>query len=80
MSTSRGADVQGAYSVHELSITQSVVDVVTKRTGDNRVAKVRLQIGKLSGIVPDSVRFWRSTNLPDVGTAERAATTSNWAI
>lgn len=43
--------------MHELSITQSVVDVVTKRTGDNRVAKVRLRIGKLSGIVPDSVRF-----------------------
>lgn len=43
--------------MHELSITQSVVDVVTQRTGSDRVAKVHLQIGKLSGIVPDSVRF-----------------------
>lgn len=43
--------------MHELSITQSVVDVVTRRTGGDRVAKVYLQIGKLSGIVPDSVRF-----------------------
>ncbi len=43
--------------MHELSITQSVVDVVTERTGEARVAKVHLQIGKLSGIVPDSVRF-----------------------
>lgn len=43
--------------MHELSITQSVVDVVTRRTGTDRVAKVHLQIGKLSGIVPDSVRF-----------------------
>ena len=43
--------------MHELSITQSVVDVVTRRTGSDRVAKVHLQIGKLSGIVPDSVRF-----------------------
>lgn len=43
--------------MHELSITQSVVDVVTRRTGTERVAKVHLQIGRLSGIVPDSVRF-----------------------
>lgn len=43
--------------MHELSITQSVVDVVTRRTGNEQVAKVHLQIGKLSGIVPDSVRF-----------------------
>ncbi|CAN5272249.1 hydrogenase maturation nickel metallochaperone HypA [soil metagenome] len=43
--------------MHEMSITQSVVDVVTQRTGSDRVAMVRLQIGKLSGIVPDSVRF-----------------------
>ncbi len=43
--------------MHELSITQSVVDVVMERTRGDRVAIVRLQIGKLSGIVPDSVRF-----------------------
>ncbi|MBA3369573.1 MAG: hydrogenase maturation nickel metallochaperone HypA [Geodermatophilaceae bacterium] len=43
--------------MHEMSITQNVIDVVTQRTGSDRVAMVRLQIGKLSGIVPDSVRF-----------------------
>lgn len=43
--------------MHEMSITQSVIDVVTQRTGSDRVAMVRLQIGKLSGVVPDSVRF-----------------------
>lgn len=43
--------------MHELSITQSVVDVVTRRTGADRVTRVHLEIGKLSGIVPDSVRF-----------------------
>jgi hydrogenase nickel incorporation protein HypA/HybF len=43
--------------VHELSITQSVVDAVTDRLPDTRIAGVRLEIGKLSGIVPDSVRF-----------------------
>ncbi|MDQ3576094.1 MAG: hydrogenase maturation nickel metallochaperone HypA [Actinomycetota bacterium] len=43
--------------MHELSITQSVVDAVMEHTRGDRVTKVRLQIGKLSGIVPDSVRF-----------------------
>jgi hydrogenase nickel incorporation protein HypA/HybF len=43
--------------MHEMSITQNVIDVITQRTGSDRVAMVRLQIGKLSGIVPDSVRF-----------------------
>jgi hydrogenase nickel incorporation protein HypA/HybF len=43
--------------VHELSITQSVVDAVTRRMGDAPVRRVRLEIGKLSGLVPDAVRF-----------------------
>lgn len=43
--------------MHELSITQSVVDAVLERTGGDRVSVVHLQIGKLSGIMPDSVRF-----------------------
>jgi hydrogenase nickel incorporation protein HypA/HybF len=43
--------------VHELSITQSVVDAVTLRMGEARIRRVRLEIGKLSGLVPDAVRF-----------------------
>ncbi len=43
--------------MHELSITQSVVDAVLERLPDTKIAEVRLEIGKLSGIVPDSVRF-----------------------
>lgn len=43
--------------MHELSITQSVVDAVLERLPDTPIAGVRLEIGKLSGIVPDSVRF-----------------------
>ena len=43
--------------MHELSITQSVVDAVTGRMGDARICRVRLEIGKLSGLVPDAVRF-----------------------
>jgi hydrogenase nickel incorporation protein HypA/HybF len=43
--------------VHELAITESVVDAVTQRLPDARVTCVHLEIGALSGIVPDSVRF-----------------------
>jgi hydrogenase nickel incorporation protein HypA/HybF len=43
--------------VHELSITQSVVDAVTRRMGDARIRRVRLEVGKLSGLVPDAVQF-----------------------
>jgi hydrogenase nickel incorporation protein HypA/HybF len=43
--------------MHELSITQSIVDAVVDRMGDDRIVRVRLEVGKLSGVVVDSVRF-----------------------
>lgn len=43
--------------MHELSITQSVIDAVSEQSGGARVTRVRLEIGRLSGIVADSVRF-----------------------
>jgi hydrogenase nickel incorporation protein HypA/HybF len=43
--------------VHELAITQSVVDAVTERTGTARVATVRVRVGRLAGVVPDAMRF-----------------------
>jgi hydrogenase nickel incorporation protein HypA/HybF len=43
--------------MHELSITQSVVEAVTERTGSAVVVSVRLRVGRLSGVVPDSLRF-----------------------
>ena len=43
--------------MHELAITQSVVETVTSRTGEAAVAGVRLRVGQLSGVVPDAMRF-----------------------
>jgi hydrogenase nickel incorporation protein HypA/HybF len=43
--------------VHELSIAQSIVDAVVEKLGDARIESVRVEIGKLSGVVPDSVLF-----------------------
>jgi len=43
--------------LHELAITQSVTEAIVERTGDAEVRAVRLVIGRLSGVVADSVRF-----------------------
>ena len=43
--------------MHELAICQSVVDAVLDRTGDARVTELRLDVGRLSGVVPDALRF-----------------------
>lgn len=43
--------------MHELAITEGVVATVTQRLPDARVTCVRLEIGPLSGVVADSVRF-----------------------
>ena len=44
-------------AMHELAITQSVVEAVTERTGANPVSCVRVRVGRLSGVVPDAMRF-----------------------
>ena len=43
--------------MHELAITQSVVDMVVERTAGRRVGRVRLDVGALSGVVPDAMQF-----------------------
>lgn len=43
--------------MHELAIAESVLETITARIGDRQVRGVRLEIGKLSGISADSLRF-----------------------
>ncbi|EHR59837.1 hydrogenase maturation nickel metallochaperone HypA/HybF [Saccharomonospora cyanea] len=43
--------------MHELSITQSVVDAVVEHTGGARVLSVRVEVGALSGVEADAMRF-----------------------
>lgn len=42
--------------MHELAVTQGVVDTILERI-DRKVTGVRLEIGRVSGILPDAVRF-----------------------
>ena len=43
--------------MHELAITQSVVDMVVERMAGRRIAAVRIRVGELSGVVPDAMLF-----------------------
>jgi hydrogenase nickel incorporation protein HypA/HybF len=43
--------------MHELSITNGIVEYCAERAGAERVTRVRLEIGQLSAVLPDAVRF-----------------------
>ena len=43
--------------MHELSITRNIVTAVSERVGDAQAKRLRLEIGKMSGVVADAVRF-----------------------
>lgn len=43
--------------MHEMAITQSVVDAVCEHSAGRRVHSVRLEVGALCALVPDSMQF-----------------------
>jgi hydrogenase nickel incorporation protein HypA/HybF len=43
--------------VHELGITQQIVETCLERAGDAKVLRIVVEIGKLSAVLPDAVRF-----------------------
>ncbi|MFZ5559030.1 MAG: hydrogenase maturation nickel metallochaperone HypA [Pseudomonadota bacterium] len=43
--------------MHELSITRSVVAIVAEQAAGQRVTRVRLEIGRLTAILPEAIRF-----------------------
>ncbi|KGK85888.1 hydrogenase expression protein [Desulfosporosinus sp. HMP52] len=46
--------------MHEVSIIQSVIDIVTKQALENNLTKINnlsLRIGELSGVMPESLEF-----------------------
>ena len=44
--------------MHELAITESVIRAVAEKVGDRRVRRVSLAVGRLSGVVAESVFFY----------------------
>jgi hydrogenase nickel incorporation protein HypA/HybF len=57
--------------VHELGIAQGVIEAVTERLPGVKIISVRLEVGALSGVAPDSLRF--SFGLAAQGTALEGA-------
>ncbi|SIN71153.1 hydrogenase nickel incorporation protein HypA/HybF [Singulisphaera sp. GP187] len=43
--------------MHELGIAQAIVEMICEHSGGARVTRVVLEIGKLSAVLPDAVRF-----------------------
>ncbi|HBB33850.1 MAG TPA: hydrogenase maturation nickel metallochaperone HypA [Cyanobacteria bacterium UBA8803] len=43
--------------MHELGITQDIVDTVAEHAKGARVQRVKLEIGQLAAVIPDAVRF-----------------------
>jgi hydrogenase nickel incorporation protein HypA/HybF len=43
--------------MHELGITQQIVEIALERAGNARVTRIVIEIGKLSAVLPDAVRF-----------------------
>jgi hydrogenase nickel incorporation protein HypA/HybF len=43
--------------MHEMAITQSVVDAVCEHAAGRRVRSVKLEVGALCAVVPDSMQF-----------------------
>lgn len=43
--------------MHEMSITQGIIDICERYAGGRRVLAVYVEIGELSSVVPDAVEF-----------------------
>jgi hydrogenase nickel incorporation protein HypA/HybF len=43
--------------MHELSIANGIVEICVEHARGARVTRVRLEIGRLSAVMPDAVRF-----------------------
>lgn len=43
--------------MHELGITQNIIAIVSENAQNKKVQRVLLEIGKLSAIMPDAIKF-----------------------
>jgi hydrogenase nickel incorporation protein HypA/HybF len=44
--------------MHEMSITQAMLDMALKHAQGHRITDIHLRVGRMSGIVPESVEFY----------------------
>lgn len=51
--------------MHELGITRNIVAIVSDAAKGRRVRKITLEVGKLSGVMPDAIAFCFDTVAKD---------------
>jgi len=44
--------------MHEMSVTRAMLDLALKHANGQRITDIHLRVGRISGIVPDSVAFY----------------------
>lgn len=58
------------FPVHEMAITQGIVDICLQHAGGRTVRQVVIEIGDLSGVVPEAVVFCFTACTADTTAAE----------
>lgn len=43
--------------MHEMSITQGIIDLCLEHAGDRRIRSLDVEIGELSSVVPEAIEF-----------------------
>jgi hydrogenase nickel incorporation protein HypA/HybF len=43
--------------MHELALTQAIVEICAERAGGSRVLRVRVEVGSLACVMPEALRF-----------------------
>lgn len=56
--------------MHELAITQSLVELVRSRTGGRQVVAVHVRVGTLSGVIPEALQFGFEVAVPGTPLAD----------
>lgn len=44
--------------MHELPVTQEILDIALRHAGERRITAITLVIGELSGFIDDSIQFY----------------------
>jgi hydrogenase nickel incorporation protein HypA/HybF len=44
--------------MHELAITQEIIEIACEKARGARIKRLVIEVGKLSCVLPDTVRFW----------------------
>lgn len=44
--------------MHELAVTQELIDLACSRAAGSQIKRLVVEIGKLSCVLPDAMRFW----------------------